>query len=362
MLKRNLMIIMSIITVLFLAACGNGNSESSTSGAKAGNKNTKTADKSETLVIYSNSASEGRGDWLKEKAAEEGFKLEIVEAGGGDVTNRLVAEKNNPLADVVYGLNEINYRILKKEDVLEPFTPVWADEVEPGSSDPDGYYHSIVKQAILLIYNSELYNEKTAPKDWPDLWNNKEFHGLYETPISLGGDTTRTVIAGILVRHRDENGELGISQKGWDEIAKFFKNGSPAVEGEDFYANLASGKTPMGQMFSSGINPREEQYNVKAGIVSPEIGVPYVTEQVAIIKGTKKRALAEEFINWFGSAEIQGQWAQKFGTMPTNLGAVDMAQEDVKKLHDSLVVQDMDWDFITEHINEWVEKITLDIQ
>ena len=78
--------------------------------------------------------------------------------------------------------------------------------------------------------------------------------------------------------------------------------------------------------------------------------------------GTKKRALAEEFINWFGSAEIQGQWAQKFGTMPTNLGAVDMAQEDVKKLHDSLVVQDMDWDFITEHINEWVEKITLDIQ
>ena len=39
-----------------------------------------------------------------------------------------------------------------------------------------------------------------------------------------------------------------------------------------------------------------------------------------------------------------------------------MAEEDVKKLHDSLVVQDMDWDFITEHINEWVEKITLDIQ
>ena len=180
MLKRNLLLIMSIITALFLAACGNGSSESSSNSEAAGSKSTENekVDKSETLVIYSNSASEGRGDWLKEKAAEEGFKLEIVEAGGGDVTNRLVAEKNNPLADVVYGLNEINYRILKKEDVLEPFTPVWADEVEPGTSDPDGYYHSIVKQAILLIYNSELYNEKTAPKDWPDLWNNKAFHGF----------------------------------------------------------------------------------------------------------------------------------------------------------------------------------------
>ena len=50
----------------------------------------------ESLVIYSNSVSDGRGDWLKQKASEAGFALNIVDLGGGDVMNRLSAEKNNP--------------------------------------------------------------------------------------------------------------------------------------------------------------------------------------------------------------------------------------------------------------------------
>ena len=168
--------------------------------------------------MYSNSLSDGRGDWLKEQAAANGYNLEFVEGGGGDIANRIVAEKNNPVADVVFGLSTINYENFKEQSLLQQYKPSWAAEVSEGMNDKDDYYHAIVKQAILLIYNSTMYDEKTAPKDWTDLWKKEEFHGKYDAPASFGGGTTRAVLAGILVRYQDPNGEYGISKEGWARL------------------------------------------------------------------------------------------------------------------------------------------------
>jgi iron(III) transport system substrate-binding protein len=57
----------------------------------------------QTLIVYTNSGSDGRGDWLKERAAQDGFTIEYVQLGAGDLANRLVAEKNNQIADLVFG-------------------------------------------------------------------------------------------------------------------------------------------------------------------------------------------------------------------------------------------------------------------
>lgn len=312
-----------------------------------------------SLIVYTNSGSGGRDAWLIEQAAAAGFDIEVLEGGGGDIANRIIAEKENPVADVVFGLNTMTYASMKAMDIFEQYEPVWASEVTPGLNDPENYYHGIVMQAIFLIYNSELYDETTAPSDWPDLWNNEEFHGLYWLPSSLGGGTTRTVISGILVRHRDENGEYGISDEGWSEIEKYFKYGTYEVEGEDFYSWLASGKTPFGQMWSSGIAQREEQYGVKAGLVGPEVGVPYVVEQVAILKGTDNLELAKQFVDWFGSAEFQQKWAAEWDTMPANTLAAAGASENMQNIFSTYPPQDIDWSFVAENIESWVEKIEL---
>lgn len=344
---RKMFILMFLFfTASALVACGDA------SDSKSGK---------ESLVIYSNSVSDGRGDWLKEKAAEAGFEIQYVDAGGGELANRLSAEKNNPIADVVFGLNTIDYENFKTEDLLEQYEPSWASDVSEGLNDPDGYYHGLVKQAILLIYNNELYDEETSPKDWPDLWENEEFHGKYEMPSGFDGGTTRVVISGILTRYTDPDGEHGISQEGWDQIEEYLKYASYTTDGEEFYANLASGESPLGQMWSSGIEAREEQYGVEAGIVRPEIGVPYVVEQVAIVKDTKSLSTAKEFVDWFGSEEVQTEWSNEFSTMPANEKSLEDSAEDIQALESSLMAQDMDWSFIAKNINYWTEKIELEL-
>lgn len=277
------------------------------------------------------------------------------------MTNRLIAEKNNPIADVVYGLNNMLYENLKKEDVLIPYVPQWADEIEPGLNDPEGYYHGLVKQAILIGYNPDMFTPETAPKDWTDLYRNEAFHGKYETPTMLGQITPRLIVAGILTRYADPNGDLGISEEGWNELKQLYENGVPAVEGEDFYANLASGKTPIGPVVSGTLRAKEEQYQVKAGIVSPEIGVPMIVEHAAIVKGTKKQATAERFVEWMGTAEVQGEFAAEFNAMPANVKAAEQANDDVKELYSTLKAQPLDWGFIADNVEQWVEKIELQI-
>ncbi|GGF60921.1 iron ABC transporter substrate-binding protein [Paenibacillus albidus] len=357
------LILLTITLGLIVTACGGNNTantakpESSAADEPAANEPVK----NEKLIIYTNANSDGRGEWLIEQAKAAGFEIELVGAGGADATARLIAEKSNPVADVVFGLNNMLYESLKKENVLVKYVPAWAGEVEEGLNDPEGYYHGLVKQAILLGYNPTSYTAETAPKDWTDLYNNPEFHGKYEAPTLLGQVTPRLVVAGILTRYRDEKGEYGISQAGWDEIKKLYDNGVGAIEGEDFYANLASGKTPLGTVVSGTLDAKEEQYGVKAGTVSPEVGVPMIVEQAAIINGTKKMETAERFIEWIGSSEVQGKFAAQFNSMPANTKAVAQANDAVRELYSSLKAQALEWGFIADHIGDWVEKIELQI-
>lgn len=349
-MKQKMMLLLGLLIVLFLTSCGGGEKKD---GDAKGSGN-------ETLVVYSNSLTDGRGDWLKEKAKEKGFNLEFVDAGGGEITNRLIAEKNNPVADIVFGPNQMDFSNMKKEGVLEKYVPSWAGEVSEGLNDKDGYYHAIVKQAILLVYGLNQYDENTAPKDWLDLPQN--FKGKYEVPSSLGGGTTRVVISSVLTRYKDPNGELGISAEGWKAIGEYFKNGVPSVKGEDLFSKIADKKVGAGQIWSSGIAAREEQYKVKVGIVRPEIGVPFVIEGFAIVKGTKKLEKAKEFVEWFGSPEVQAEWSKKFTSMPANKKALEMADPKIQEFEKSFTkVQDMDWEFIAENINKWIEKIELEV-
>lgn len=225
----------------------------------------------------------------------------------------------------------------------------------------DNSQYPLEKQAILLCYDENQMTAEEAPTDWIDLWTNQAFDGKYEYLTSLSGGTVRNVLAGILTRYADPDGELGISDEGWAQIAEYYQHGSPNESGIDLYARIADTNSPVvcGQMWSSGIESRDEQYGTKTAYVVPEVGVPYAIEAVAIVNGTKKLEEAQRFVDWFGSAKIQGEWAEEFSTLPANMNAVDKANELNQKIAE-IPSQDIDWDLVAENIDAWCEKIVLE--
>ena len=340
-LKKATAVIASVAAAFSLAAC----SSSSEGGSE------------DPLVIYSNSVSDGRGEWLAEKAAEAGYEIEFVNLGGGDIQDRLVAEKANPMADVVFGLNNVFFEHLKADGVLEPYKPDWSNKVEAGLGDDEQYW-PIVREPIMLVYNDAAFTEADAPKDWTDLWEQNRFHNRYEVPSGLGGATTQMVLSGILSRHLDETGDLGVSDEGWNAIEAYFKNGVKSVKGTDLYARMKSDEVDAGQMWLAGKANREKEYGIETSAVHPAIGVPMATQHIAKVAGSDN-AKAEEFINWFGSGEIQAAWSNEFFTAPVNKDALAEADQDAVQQTDSFKAQDIDWPTVAKNLPSWIEKIEL---
>ncbi|MGN6440349.1 MAG: extracellular solute-binding protein [Arthrobacter sp.] len=349
-------LVAAAVAATLLAGCGGAATPPASTGDASGAPAGASGD---TLVIYTNTNGEGRGYWLAAMAAEDGFKIEIVGAGGADATNKLIAEKNNPIADVAFGLNNMYFSQVKNEGALEAYQPAWAGDVDKGLGDGETYW-PLVKQAILLGYNSDKISKDAAPKDWTDLWTKDEFKSRYERVTGMGTATAQLVFAGILSRYRDDSGDLGISDDGWKQVEQYFKNGSPAVAKTDLFARIASGDVDMGQMPSSIIADREKSFKVNVDTVIPSVGVPLAVEQIALVKGTKKKDQAQKFIDWFGSAEVQGEFAQKFNSMPVNKGAQAKANPEVVDFFAGLKQQDIDWNFVQKNMGAWVEKIELE--
>ncbi|MCL2879210.1 MAG: extracellular solute-binding protein [Treponema sp.] len=354
---RKIFVVLLILAIFpaFLMASGSASTSgtaNSTSGVVQGT--------GVRINVYSNSFSDGRDEWLVDRAAKDGFKVQTLSAGAADVQNRLIAEKNAPVADVTFGLNAIIWETLVAQGVLTPYVPVWANEVSPGLNDPKGYYHAIVKQAILLCYDKKQMAANDAPKDWLELWNNQKFWNKYESTANLGSGTPRVVLAGILTRYADPSGDLGISAEGWKQIASYYEHGRISETGIDVYAKIAdpASSVLLGQMWSSGIQDRDKQYGTNTGYVVPSIGVPFVVEGIAIVNGTKNMDEAKRFVDWFGSAQVQGDWAERFSTLPANAKAAERAN-DFNRVIANLPAQNIDWALVAKNIDAWCEKIQL---
>lgn len=351
-MKKMLSMLLAGAMALSMAGCQ--------SAAPAGNEGQAEAvsgevDKSQELIVYTNSGSDGRDAWLMEKAAEVGYKVQVLHMGASDLTNRLIAEKNNAIADVVFGLNNIEYEKLKAADTLRTWKPDWTEGVDQTLIDADGFYYPVSTTPLLLIHNNEMAN---PPSDWTDLVK-EEYKGLYQIH-GLDGGTGKTVFASIISRYADPNGELGISEEGWSIAKDYLGNAHKIAEGEDSIGSVISGDLPMDMHWASGVLTEQKTRDYKFGVMTPEIGVPYVVESVGIVKTTKHPELSEDFLNWLGSSEVQLAWSDAFGTIPAQKDALENVTDDIKELMAGLKPQTLDWGFIAENIDAWVEKAELE--
>ena len=318
------------------------------------------ADRSETLMIYGNSAGDGKDVWLIEQAKAAGFNIQCVEVPGGDLLNRLIAEKNNQQADVIWGMNAMSYEAMKKEDLLLQFAaPSWVSDCAPALGDPEGYYYPIVVQPLLLAYNTTTFTD-AVPTDWVEAITDEKFAGTINI-LSLGGTTSQCIIAGILVRYREDGAEHNISAEGWEVMRKYIQENHVNHPEEDWFGNFTNATFPITNIWGSGYIQRQLEMNfTDMGYATPEVGVPYVVEQLAITKNTKKAALAQEFIEWFGSPEIQGEFSALFGTAPACDSALAKASPEIQEMLESVHPQEIDWKFVGDNRDAWMEKIELE--
>ena len=101
------------------------------------------------------------------------IEIKWVRDSTGIITAKLLAEKNNPQADVIWGLAATSLLLMKAEGMLEPYAPVGLEKLDPKFVDKDDppYWTGMDAWVAALCFNT-VESEKLglpAPTSWKDL-------------------------------------------------------------------------------------------------------------------------------------------------------------------------------------------------
>src|SRR4051812_23771089 len=111
--------------------------------------------RSKTVVIYVSEDQVFSEPILKDFEKETGIQVKAVfdteESKSTGVMNRLLAEKNNPQADVYWANEPVRADVLRQQGISMPFQPENARQIADQFKDAQGYWTGFSARARLLV-------------------------------------------------------------------------------------------------------------------------------------------------------------------------------------------------------------------
>lgn len=221
------------------------------------------------------------------------IEVKWVRDSTGVVTAKLLAEKNNPQADVIWGLAATSLLLLKTEGMLEAYAPKGVEKLDKkfvDKSNPPAWV-GMDAWVAALCYNT--VEAKKAglepPKTWKDLTKPMyKGHVIMPNPNSSG--TGFLDVSSWLQMFGEEEGWKYMDAL-HENIARYTHSGSKPCK------MAASGETTIGVSFAfRGAKSKAE--GAPIDIIVPDEGVGWDMEATAIVAGTSKLEAAKTLVDW----------------------------------------------------------------
>jgi iron(III) transport system substrate-binding protein len=116
------------------------------------------------VVVYVSHDQDYSEPILKDFEKSTGIKVEALYDTEATKTvglvNRLIAEKNNPRADVFWNNEVMRSVMLKQDDILEPYCSPNAADISDMYKDSECYWTGFAARARVILYNTETMSEE----------------------------------------------------------------------------------------------------------------------------------------------------------------------------------------------------------
>ncbi len=302
-----------------------------------------------TIYTYDSMVSEyGLGQKVIPKFEEKcNCKVKLVSKGdAGQLLSTLVLEKENPKADLVIGIDNSMLPKAIENDVLEKFTPKNIEIVpENVRFYKEGYLTPYDYGFIAFVYDSEKIEVKLDSMD-------SLLDKSLENKIVIQNPSTSSPGLALLLWTIKVYGDPGYKEF-WRE---FKQNILIVTDGWDEAAGLfRTGETPMYLSYATS-PPYYVEFEETDKFLAAEFkeGHYIQIEGIGIVKGTKNRKLAEEFIEFSLEEEFQKEIPFTQFMFPVNQKvelpkAFEYAVKPLKHL-------ELDAELIEEKQEEWISE------
>ncbi|WP_417527260.1 putative 2-aminoethylphosphonate ABC transporter substrate-binding protein [Marinomonas shanghaiensis] len=238
------------------------------------------------------------------------IKINWVRDSTGIVTAKLLAEKANPQADVVWGLAATSLMLLKNENMLESYKPKNYDQLSPKFKDTseNPVWTGMDAWMAAICYNTVEAEKLGLPKptSWQDL-TNPVYQGHIVMPNPSSSGTGYLDVSSWL--------QLFGENKGWEYMDALHNNiGSYTHSGSKPCKLAASGETVIGISFAFRA-AKSKKEGAPLDIVFPTEGLGWDMEATAIIKGTKKLEAAKILADWAASQKANEMYNEGYAVV-----------------------------------------------
>lgn len=161
-------------------------------------------DAAQTVVVYVSHDEVFSEPILKDFEKETGISVRAVydteETKSAGAMNRLIAEKNNPQADVYWANEPIRAEVLRQQHIAAPYVSPNAAGIPETFRDPQGYWTGFAARARVLVVHEGATPQPNSITSYMDpQWSGKT---VIANPLF---GTTTDEIAALFVLWGDEN-------------------------------------------------------------------------------------------------------------------------------------------------------------
>lgn len=305
-------------------------------------------DNRETLVIYS---PHGK-DLLEhyERAFEALYPdvdVQWLDMGSQQAFDRVRTEASNPQASLWWGAPQTMFAAAAEQNLLEPYRPTWAEDVDDDMRDPDDRWYGTYRTPEVIMYNNRSISADEAPRSWDDLlddrWNDRI---AIREPVHSG--TMRTIFGALIMRAETEDA-------GFAWLARLDRNTRTyAADPTQLYLTIARGEADVTLWNMPDAYLQATRFGHPFSWITPEEGTPILVDGIAIPRNAPNPERARQFYEFVTSQEALIEQAELFHRIPVRS---DISQELLPEwMRGDITEMEVDWTRLRQNESEWMTR------